>query len=100
MPEEMNLKLTLQNTGTEPLHLTSLAPQTGWKSAPPHHLAANNQIDCEIVAADELTITLRYGVHHIGLHFGNGKLHVEPGDSKLIRQKLDGHNAELTLAIT
>jgi hypothetical protein len=57
-------------------------------------------MDCAIVAADELTITLRYEVHHIGLHFGNGKLHVEPGDSKLIRQKLDGHNAELTLAIT
>lgn len=57
-------------------------------------------MDCAIVAADELTITLRYGVHHIGLHFGNGKLHVEPGDSKLIRQKLDGHNAELTLAMT
>ena len=99
MPGEMNLKLTLQNTGTEPLHLTSLAPQAGWKSAPPHHLAANSQTDCEIVAADELTITLRYGVHHIGLHLGNGKLQVEPGDSKMVRQKLDGHSAELTLAM-
>lgn len=100
MPGEMHLKLTLQNTGTQPLHLTSLAPQTGWKSAPSHHLEANSQTDCEIAAADELTITLRYGVHHIGLHLGNGKLHVEPGDSKVIQQKLDGHSAELTLTMT
>ncbi|WP_404423549.1 hypothetical protein [Thalassospira australica] len=99
MSGEMHLKLTLQNTGSTPLHLTSLAPQSGWQSAPPHHLAPESTSICDIAAAGELAITLRYGTHHIGLHLDHGALHVDPGDATVSRQKLDGHSAEVTLSM-
>jgi hypothetical protein len=96
----MRLKLTLRNESSQnPLHLTSLAPQTGWQSPPPHHLDADEAATCEITTASELAITMRYGTHHIGIHMGYGNLSVEPGDAKLEQQKLDGAIAELTLVL-
>lgn len=98
MSQDMRLKLTLRNESSQsPLHLSTLAPRTGWKIDPPHHLEVGDAATCEIETASELAITMRYGTHHIGLHLGNGAFSFEPGDAKVEGQKLDGHVAELTL---
>jgi hypothetical protein len=101
MAYDMRLKLTLRNESSQsPLHLTSLAPRDGWKIDPPHHLDAGQSATCEITTASELAVTMRYGKHHIGLHVGNGAFSFEPGDAKVIDQKLDGNLAELALTLS
>lgn len=100
MTRDMRLKLTLHNENAdEPIHLTSLAPQEGWVVPPPRHLPAGAVATCEISTADDLTVTLHYGSHHIGLHLGNGTFMVDPGDARVESQKLDGHRADLRLAL-
>ncbi|WP_336079721.1 hypothetical protein [Thalassospira sp. CH_XMU1448-2] len=100
MSQDMRLKLTLRNESSQnPLHLSSLAPSSGWQTDPPHHLDIGDEATCEITTASELAITMRYGTHHIGLHLGNGAFSFEPGDARAEGQKLDGHTAELTLIL-
>ena len=72
MSHAMQLKLTLRNgNAKQALSLTSLAPQTGWDSAP----------------------------HHIGIRLGDGKLSIDPGDAMVEQQRLDGYGAEVTLVL-
>ncbi|MDP2699245.1 hypothetical protein [Thalassospira sp.] len=98
MPASLHLKLILQNDSNDPLSLTALAPQDGWQDAPPRHLAPGDVVPCYIIANDELAITLHYGAHHVELHLGDGTVRVDPGNTILTGQKLDGQNAEITLA--
>lgn len=100
MSHAMQLKLTLRNGNTkQALSLTSLAPQTGWDSAPPHHLAGGDSATCTIETSDELAITLCYGPHHIGIRLGDGKLSIDPGDAMVEQQRLDGYGAEVALVL-
>lgn len=100
MSKIIQLKLTLHNANDDnPLHLTSLAPQTGWDAAPPHHLKAGGTATCTLETANEVAITLHYGSHHIGINLRNEALNIDPGDAVVSQQQLDGHCAEVTLTM-
>ncbi|RCK53960.1 hypothetical protein TH25_00910 [Thalassospira profundimaris] len=100
MSSPMTLMLTLENRhATTPLHLTSLAPQEGWQTPPPRHLAPGTRQTCRIDTSDRLAITLHYGSWHIGISLENGKLEVEPGLAEIEYQAISGHQADITLRL-
>ncbi|PKR54671.1 hypothetical protein [Thalassospira marina] len=100
MPRSMSLVLTLENrNASTSLHLTSLAPQTGWQSPPPRHLEPGTRQTCCIETTDEITVTMHYGNCHIGLHMGNGIVDIEPGLAEIKHQAMSGNRAEITLKL-